>query len=316
MLNLPRPPLSVQATPTPSRSMSSAPASPRRATPTAHGRAGCRRRSGRRCEPPDCTRGPPAAPVRRSDGRVEPAGTCCPTAIGLRVERRYSDGLQHEAQCRRLTAADGGQRRARAACPDVAAAWDARSARLPPIAGGAYGPVRTPGAPAGTAGTLLLSLRGGETCFCLLSGAWQLGPALSCTTAIARGPRLSGLAPANAHPGQHQQRHDDDDGDDDRPHPVSLDHRSAPKGAWASGSAERARSRGGAVALDLGGAVKAAVCRPHPSRSEATCTAPRVRCSSRPTPLTVEPHRSIRMNRPRSRPAAAKRSAAPTARAA
>ena len=88
-------------------------------------------------------------------------------------------------------------------------------------------------------------------------GAFQLCPALSCATAIGRRSRLSGLAPANAHPGQHQQRHDDDDGNDDRPHPASLDHRSVPKAAWASGSTERARRRGGPVASDLGGALKA-----------------------------------------------------------
>jgi hypothetical protein len=295
--------------------MSSAPASPRRATPTAHGRAGCRRRSGRRCEPPDCTRGPPAAPVRRSAGGSSPPGP----AARPRSACEWSADTRMDSSTRRNVAASrpptaGSDGPARPALRSLLLGTPGRPGYL--LSRGASGPVRTPGAPAGTAGTLLLSLRGGETCFCLLSGALQLGPALSCATAIARGPRLSGLAPANAHPGQHQQRHDDDDGDDDRPHPVSLDHRSAPKGAWAGGSAERARSRGGTVALDLGGAVKAAVCRPHPSRSEATCTAPRVRCSSRPTPLTVEPHRSIRMSRPRSRPAAAKRSAAPTPRAA
>ena len=89
------------------------------------------------------------------------------------------------------------------------------------------------------------------------------------TAAIpARRTRLSGLAPANAHPGQHQQRHDDDDGNDDRPHRVSLDHHGVPKAAGQRID-ERARSRGGPVASDLGGAVKARMNRPR-SRPAAT----------------------------------------------
>jgi hypothetical protein len=50
---------------------------------------------------------------------------------------------------------------------------------------------------------------------------------------------LSGLASAQAHPRQYQQRHDDEDGDDDRPHSASLDHHAASRDAASAGGSQR-----------------------------------------------------------------------------